>query len=382
MMPGLLATPADAAVAQAPSGTKAPQQALARLVGASRRQRLQAFALVAGISALACALRAYAWLGMFAMLLLPLLLCTLALQASQLRPAWRSWRALWLVLGAALLLSGALALLLYRWWMQAHALRGLNAAQVLACAIGFGALVLALPLRHAQNQAGALHLAELKRAALAARLQALQAQIEPHFLYNTLANTRYLARHEPAKAVVMLDHLIAYLHAALPDLRSPTSTLGREFELAEHYLALMAIRFGARLRYRLDCPAHLRGASVPPLMLMALVENAVQHGVEPQPGAVCVALVARADADKLTIVVGDDGAGLGQCVLGSGVGLRNVRERLAALFGERASVTLRAGTLAGTDAVLCLPLTLAPAPAPVAVAVPAAAAAAAAAAQA
>ena len=129
----------------------------------------------------------------------------------------------------------------------------------------------------------------------------------------------------------MLDHLIAYLHSALPDLRRPTSTLARAFELAGHYLALMAIRFGARLSYRLDYADDLGAAALPPLLLMPLVENAIEHGVEPRPGAVCVTLVARRVDDRLEIAVCDDGAGIGEVVLGRGVGLRNVRERLAAL---------------------------------------------------
>jgi LytS/YehU family sensor histidine kinase len=195
----------------------------------------------------------------------------------------------------------------------------------------------------------------LERAALAADLKSLQAQVEPHFLYNTLANTRYLARHDPAQAVRMLDHLIAYLRTALPDMRSPMSTLGREFELAEHYLALMAIRFGERLAFEAACPQALRDLPVPPLMLMSLVENAVRHGVEPKPGAVSVQLRAHSASGALTITVADNGAGLSTSALGGGVGLRNIGQRLAALYGGSASIALRATGNGWTESILTLP---------------------------
>src|SRR5471032_1227001 len=233
---------------------------------------------------------------------------------------------------------------------------GLGDVQIAAIVLAFGALVLALPLFLAQSQARTLHLADLRQAALSAELKALQAQIEPHFLYNTLANTRYLARHDPDKAVQMLDHLIAYLHSALPDMRRAMSTLEREFTLAEHYLALMAIRFGARLSYRLDYPPELGAATLPPLMLMSLVENAVRHGVEPKPGAVHVAVSAAMDGERLSIVVQDDGAGLQAGVLGNGVGLRNLRQRLEALYAGRATFALLGADGHPTRARLHLPL--------------------------
>ena len=239
-----------------------------------------------------------------------------------------------------------------------YAFTGLADNLVLSCVIGFGLLSLALPLWQVQSQAAALRLANLEQAAVTAELKALQAQIEPHFLYNTLANTRYLARHDPEKAVRMLDHLIAYLHSALPDMRSSASTLGREFELAEHYLALMAIRFGERLSYQLDCEAGLEGAAMPPLMLMSLVENAVQHGVEPMPGQVSVRLQASAADGKLRVLVIDDGAPAGASVLGSGVGLANLRARLQAQFGSAAGFALRIEAGKATQAELILPLEL------------------------
>jgi len=117
----------------------------------------------------------------------------------------------------------------------------------------------------------------------------------------------------------------------------------------------MAIRYGDRLSTGIDCPAALRPAAMPPLMLMSLVENAVQHGLEPKPGEVHIAVQVWQEQDSLHVRVSDTGAGPGAAVLGSGVGLRNVRERLQALYGERAAFTLRAGEGA-TEALLRLPL--------------------------
>ena len=216
---------------------------------------------------------------------------------------------------------------------------------------------LALPLALAQRQAYRDELAALRISALSAELKALQAQVEPHFLYNTLANTRYLARHQPERAVAMLDHLIAYLHQALPDMRSRASNVGRECDLVGHYLALMAIRFGERLRYTVDVDEDVAGADLPPLLLISLVENAVRHGVEPMPGTVTVAVRAARVDGRLQLEVVDDGPGPGQHgPTGSGVGLRNARERLRALYGEKASLELTRGPDQRTRARLLLPL--------------------------
>jgi sensor histidine kinase YesM len=119
----------------------------------------------------------------------------------------------------------------------------------------------------------------------------------------------------------------------------------------------MAIRFGERLHYRLDCPTALAGMPMPPLLLMTLVENAVKHGVERKPGPVSVTLDAQRAGGAVTVTVGDDGAGIGPALLGSGIGLRNLRERLSALYGERAAFDLRRTAAGVTEAVLTLPLT-------------------------
>jgi signal transduction histidine kinase len=333
-----------------------PGTAVRRLFGCSVREgALTALNAALAVGA-AVLLHRHAWLGLFGAIMLPFLLACLALLGwGRLFGAAFGWTGTWLALFAATAAGALLALPLYRWWMRAAGLPGLPDAQLLACAFGVGALMLGLPLWHGQTKARAQQLAALRHAALASELKALQAQVEPHFLYNTLANARYLAQHDPDRAAQMLEHLIAYLHSALPDLRAQMSTLGREFELAGHYLALMAIRFGERLSYRLDCPAALAAVPMPPLMLMTLVENAVRHGLEPQPGPVCIRLAARHERGALRISVADDGAGPGQTVLGSGVGLRNLRARLAALYGAAALFDLSRSGAGVTEACLALP---------------------------
>lgn len=333
------------------------RDALLLVAGFSARQGAISGAIIAALVALAWQLDQPEWIGLFGLLLAPLMLVALAANAgARLLPATTSWTAGWCLLVGLVALAAVLSVPAYQHWMGSVSQHALGANQVIATAGLSGLLALGVPLWQVQSQWTALRLSTLERAAVTAELKALQAQIEPHFLYNTLANTRYLARHDPDKAVQMLDHLIAYLHSALPDMRSTGSTLGREFELAEHYLALMAIRFGERLSFEVDYPAALRGASMPPLMLMSLVENAVQHGVEPMPGKVRVRLQAAQHDGVLRIVVSDDGAGASTNAFGSGFGLRNLRARLQAQFNGAASFTLRIEEGRATEAELLLPM--------------------------
>jgi signal transduction histidine kinase len=334
----------------------APAAIVRRLYGCSMRQGLCSLAVLCGFVAGAAFLQRYSLIGLFAAVLGTMLLaCTVLLLGARFSAARFGWAAAW----SALLLASAVGTFAmripYHAWMRLNGLPGLPELQVLACAFIVSVLALGLPLWQAQVRAHAQQLAGLRHAVLAAELKALQAQVEPHFLYNTLANTRYLARQDPERAAQMLEHLIAYLHSALPDMRSQDSTLGREFDLAGHYLALMAIRYGARLHYRLDCPDELAAMPMPPLLLMTLVENAVKHGVERKPGAVSVTLDAQRAGAAVTVTVGDDGAGIADTVLGSGVGLRNLRQRLAALYGEKAAFDLRRTSGGVTEAVLTVP---------------------------
>jgi signal transduction histidine kinase len=329
--------------------------AVRRLFGVSGLQAAASLGLLLSFGGAAVLLHHDTWLVLFGAMLLPLLIVATGLLALS---RWQTlrWEGLWAALAALLAMCGAMAPWLYHFSLNGLTSPTLNDVQVTAVVVAYGLLALALPLWHAQSQARTLHLAKLRQAALIAELKALQAQVEPHFLFNTLANTRYLARHDADKAVQMLDHLIAYLHSALPDMRRAMSNVGRELKLAEHYLALMAIRFGARLSFQIDCADGLADAALPPLMLMSLVENAVRHGVEPKPGPVRIWIVVKQDGADLQISVRDDGAGLNSGTLGNGVGLRNLRLRIEALYGRRASFILLTATDQTTEAKLQLPI--------------------------
>jgi signal transduction histidine kinase len=207
-------------------------------------------------------------------------------------------------------------------------------------------------------QTAARHRAEAERERLARRgvqaeLKLLQAQVEPHFLFNTLANVRYLVQSGSPDALAMLDHLITYLRTALPEIRSEASTLGREGELARAYLEIMRIRMGGALEFTIDVPPDLAPVAFPSLMLMTLVENAIKHGVAPI-GRGRVDVRARRERDHLRITVDDDGRGIVQPA-GRGVGLANVRARLRALHGDAAYIAIEDREGQGTRAVIQVP---------------------------
>jgi signal transduction histidine kinase len=204
-----------------------------------------------------------------------------------------------------------------------------------------------------------LHEAEIERAvheraADEARLHALQAQIEPHFLFNTLANVRRLYDVEPEAADRMLDNLMRYLSAALPEMRSHDSTLGRETTLAVAYLDIQRIRMGDRLRYDIDVPESLRTAPIPPMMLLTLVENAVKHGVGPLPEGGEIRIRATGQGDRLAVEVTDSGRGFGLS-WGSGTGIANIRGQLKAMHGSNAQLTIATRQPSGAIVTIDLP---------------------------
>lgn len=194
----------------------------------------------------------------------------------------------------------------------------------------------------------------VERQALQAQLQLLQAQIEPHMLFNTLANLQGLIALDPAQAQTMLDQLIVYLRATLSASRAQRTTLGQEFTLLDAYLGLMSVRMGARLSFALDLPEALRNTEVPPMLLQPLVENAIAHGVEPNVAGGHIQVTARAADGGLELLVSDTGRGLdaGPGKPGTGLGLSNVRERLNALYGERATLSLDAAPQGATARIL------------------------------
>ena len=174
------------------------------------------------------------------------------------------------------------------------------------------------------------------------RLGVLQAQVEPHFLFNTLASVRALVRQDPAQAEATLDALVDFLRATIPKLREDRglhATLGQQLDLCSSYLALMQVRMGGRLTYDVRADEALRAAPFPPSLLITLVENAIKHGIEQRPGPGRIEIDAVRDGDTLRVQVRDDGAGL-QPGLSTGVGLANVREQLAARYGAHAAFVL------------------------------------------
>jgi signal transduction histidine kinase len=203
--------------------------------------------------------------------------------------------------------------------------------------------------------------AELRRGALetqqiATRLRLLQAQVEPHFLFNTLSNVRRLSQTDAPAGRAMLAQLTRYLRAALPRMREHETTLAEEIDLVSAYLGLQKIRMGARLETSIDAPEPLLKARVPPMMLATLVENAIKHGIAPLAEGGTIRITAERLANALKLTVADTGRGLGSAASGTGVGLTNVRARLSALYGERAALHLEANAPRGVAAVITLPL--------------------------
>ncbi|OUM03387.1 histidine kinase [Variovorax sp. JS1663] len=200
-----------------------------------------------------------------------------------------------------------------------------------------------------------------QRDATDARLKLLETQLEPHMLFNTLANLRVLIATDPPRAVDMLDRLNSYLRVTLAGSRALAHPLAAEFQRLGDYLALMAVRMGPRLRFRLDLPDALREVPVPPLLLQPLVENAIRHGLEPQVEGGEIAIGARREGGRLLIEVSDTGVGIDvnpslPPSSDGGFGLAQVRERLVTVYGPQATLRLAAAPAGGTIATLTLPL--------------------------
>jgi two-component sensor histidine kinase len=193
--------------------------------------------------------------------------------------------------------------------------------------------------------------AEVKRA----RLQLLRAQIEPHFLFNTLATVRTLARIDRPAAVEMLDHLMRYLSEALPKLRQEESSLAEELQLVDAYLRIHQIRMGTRLSYELLVPDVLSGERIPTMMLLTLVENAVKHGINPAIEGGSIRVSASRESQALVLRVSDSGQGMA-ATDGHGMGLANIRRRLTMLYGDDAVLSLARAASRGVTATVSIPL--------------------------
>jgi len=189
--------------------------------------------------------------------------------------------------------------------------------------------------------------AEAERERLArelseSQLRLLRAQIEPHFLFNTLGAVQQLAQHGAPRAAVLTANLIAFLRSSMSDMRSEQVSLATEFALVESYLKVMQVRLGERLRYTLALPRALEEVQVPSMILLTLAENAIKHGIEPALRGGEVALSAETDGGMLRIRVQDGGVGM-SATPGAGTGLDNVRHRLRLAFGEAAGLALQEG---------------------------------------
>jgi signal transduction histidine kinase len=198
----------------------------------------------------------------------------------------------------------------------------------------------------------------MQRQLSEAKMQMMQAQVEPHFLFNTLASVEFLIETNPPRASAMQRSLIQYLRAVLPQMRESnlTTNLGRELDMVTAYLALLKMRMEERLTVSIDVPEALRGASFPPMMLQSLVENAIKHGLECKPEGGRLSVSAAVVNNKLRVTVADDGVGFGVMPSnGTGLGLSNIRERLKLLHGEAGKFHVAANEPTGVIATIEIP---------------------------
>ena len=209
-------------------------------------------------------------------------------------------------------------------------------------------------LAQAQRLQFELERTTLERQALDAQLRMLRAQIEPHFLFNTLANVQALVESGSPRAAPVLSSLIAYLRAAMPKLRADDGTLGDELQLVRAYLELMHLRMPDRLEIALDVPTPLQRVRFPSMAVLTLVENAVRHGIDPSERGGRIEVGARRDGDTLRVWVADSGVGLDPSAV-PGLGLANLRQRLSALYGTAGRLDLSEAPGGGLRAEIAIP---------------------------
>jgi hypothetical protein len=214
-----------------------------------------------------------------------------------------------------------------------------------------------------QSATAAAERESMQRQLSEAKMQAMQAQVEPHFLFNTLASVEHLIETNPPRASAMQRTLIQYLRAVLPQMRDNNlvTNLGREVDMVKSYLDLLKMRMEERLTVELHVPEGLRSAAFPPMMLQSMVENAIKHGLECKPEGGHLAVTAEVVDSKLRVTVADDGVGFGVMPSkGTGLGLSNIRERLKLLHGEAGQLHIAANSPSGVIATIEVPYKLAP----------------------
>ncbi len=196
----------------------------------------------------------------------------------------------------------------------------------------------------------------LRRQVVEARMAAMQAQVEPHFLFNTLASIDHLIETDPQRASRMQKNLIALLRASMPTLREADTNLGRELAVIRPYLEILKVRMEERLQTDIRVSDGLLSAEFPPMMLQSLVENAIKHGLEPKAEGGTLTVAAEIVHGKLAVSVADSGLGFGKAATtGTGVGLKNIRERLQLLYGSRALLAVTENPSGGTTVTITVP---------------------------
>ena len=273
---------------------------------------------------------------------------------------WRRLAALAVGLPLSVMLGIVLAhMLLGRPFVLTNQVWQTLAIGMMFALIGSAVFLLAERIHRLDSEVRQRRLAEAEQARreTEARLKLLQAQIEPHFLFNTLANVGSLIDSDPPRARHLLDRLNDWLRIALARTRDDQSSLGDELALLENWLEILAVRFGPRLAWDIDVATDLRQLPFPPMLLQPLLENAVKHGIEPKLGGGRVRMTAWRKADRLHLEVSDDGGGFNPdaSTQGQGTGLDNVRARLAALYGDAGRLTLATNAAGGVTASLELP---------------------------
>ena len=206
----------------------------------------------------------------------------------------------------------------------------------------------------------------MERQLVQARLQVLQAQVEPHFLFNTLSAIDFLIETDPKRASQMQKALITYLRGALPQMRQESSTLGRELRLIKSFLDLLKMRMEDRLDVEFNVPEGAETADFPPMMLQSVAENAIKHGIEPKPEGGKVTVAARIQNGQLWVEVKDTGVGIQDAerldspTSGTGIGLQNIRERLAMLYPGKSRLILASDDTEGTTVKIVVPYQVGP----------------------
>jgi len=352
---------ASSALTRVRSGSALPPRRVGSLLErAAQGLTWQRMAVVAGFSALYGV--NLGWSGMAAALTFFLPTYVLGAVAAQFAPSRIVARAMVLALAvtAGVALGYGLTGLAQEGvasWRGGGAKHGLALLPVLLTAW----LGLAILLLHERERAAAQAVhdeierkLELERRMSEARLRVLQSQIEPHFLFNSLAHVRRLCRTNAPAGRAMLRHLAHYLGAAQPALQHASIPLAADVDLAVAFLNIQQIRMGERLRFSVDLPSEARCARMPPMTLTTLVENAIKHGLAPLAQGGEVRIAVRDQGDAIAVDVIDNGHGF-QSTLGAGVGLANIRARLAILHGPGASLALSMNAPQGVVATIVLP---------------------------